>query len=65
MFPADHGVHPAARIEWWYVSGAVQIDAPALRCYSQPQLRVSGSLTRDGIAQPVRGTGWLDHQWSD
>ncbi len=33
--------------------------------YSQPQLAVSGTLTRDGLAQPVRGTAWLDHEWSD
>ena len=33
--------------------------------YSQPQLKVSGSLTRDGVARPVRGTAWLDHEWSD
>ncbi len=33
--------------------------------YSQPQLRVSGTLMRDGVAQPVRGTAWLDHEWSD
>jgi len=33
--------------------------------YSQPQLAVSGTLTRDGVARPVRGTAWLDHEWSD
>jgi predicted secreted hydrolase len=33
--------------------------------YSQPQLAVSGTLTRDGRAQPVHGTAWLDHEWSD
>ena len=33
--------------------------------YSQPQLAVAGTLTRDGVAQPVRGTAWLDHEWSD
>ncbi len=33
--------------------------------YSQPQLKVSGTLTRDGVARPVRGTAWLDHEWSD
>ena len=33
--------------------------------YSQPQLAVSGTLTRDGTALPVRGTAWLDHEWSD
>ncbi len=33
--------------------------------YSQPQLAVAGTLTRDGVAQPVRGTAWLDHEWSN
>ena len=33
--------------------------------YSQPQLAVSGVLTLDGQAQPVRGRAWLDHEWSD
>ncbi|MBP6270629.1 MAG: carotenoid 1,2-hydratase, partial [Rhizobacter sp.] len=33
--------------------------------YSQPQLAVSGSVTRDGKTLPVRGTAWLDHEWSD
>ena len=33
--------------------------------YSQPQLAVSGTLTLDGQAQPVRGRAWLDHEWSD
>ena len=33
--------------------------------YSQPQLAVSGSLTRAGRAQAVRGRAWLDHEWSD
>ena len=33
--------------------------------YSQPQLAVSGTLTLDGQARPVRGRAWLDHEWSD
>ena len=33
--------------------------------YSQPQLAVSGSLTQDGKTRPVRGTAWLDHEWSN
>ena len=39
--------------------------AQASHYYSQPQLAVSGTLTRDGAALPVRGTAWLDHEWSD
>jgi len=33
--------------------------------YSQPQLRVAGSLTLDGRTSSVTGTAWLDHEWSD
>lgn len=32
--------------------------------YSEPQLAVSGALTRDGRSQTVQGTAWLDHEWS-
>ncbi len=33
--------------------------------YSQPQLAVTGTLTRDGRVQPVQGRAWLDHEWSE
>lgn len=32
--------------------------------YSEPQLRVSGTLTRQGKALAVHGSAWLDHEWS-
>ena len=32
--------------------------------YSQPQLRVSGSVTRAGKQVTVQGSAWLDHEWS-
>jgi predicted secreted hydrolase len=32
--------------------------------YSQPVLAVDGTLTRHGRDTPVRGTAWLDHEWS-
>lgn len=32
--------------------------------YSEPQLRVAGTVTRDGKAEQVTGTAWLDHEWS-
>ena len=38
--------------------------ASASYYYSLPQLRVQGMLTRDGKAQSVGGTAWLDHEWS-
>ncbi|WP_439532779.1 lipocalin-like domain-containing protein, partial [Polymorphobacter sp.] len=38
--------------------------AEASHYYTLPQLRVSGTLVRDGRAEPVTGTGWLDREWS-
>jgi predicted secreted hydrolase len=32
--------------------------------YSQPQLRVSGSVMRGGRTDNVTGRAWLDHEWS-
>jgi predicted secreted hydrolase len=28
-FPRDHGAHPEARIEWWYVTGVLRVDGRA------------------------------------
>jgi len=40
-------------------------EEQASHYYSQPQLAVSGTLQLDGRTQPVRGTAWLDHEWSE
>lgn len=32
--------------------------------YSEPQLAVSGSVTRSGQPAQVSGSAWLDHEWS-
>ena len=32
--------------------------------YSLPQLKVQGKVTLAGQARTVRGTAWLDHEWS-
>jgi predicted secreted hydrolase len=32
--------------------------------YSVPQLAVSGTITRRGVASTVSGRAWLDHEWS-
>ena len=40
--------------------------AQASHYYSQPQLAVTATLTPPGQpARPLRGTAWLDHEWSD
>src|SRR5258706_7957144 len=31
--------------------------------YSEPQLAVSGTLTKAGKSTPVKGRAWLDHEW--
>lgn len=36
----------------------------ASRYYSIPQLQVSGTVTRGGKALAVKGTAWLDREWS-
>lgn len=38
--------------------------AQASYYYSEPQLRVTGSVTRAGQAQAITGQAWLDHEWS-
>jgi predicted secreted hydrolase len=32
--------------------------------YSEPQLKVAGTVTRSGKALAVKGSAWLDHEWS-
>ncbi len=32
--------------------------------YSEPQLQVSGQIERAGKPSTVKGTAWLDHEWS-
>ncbi|MDB5855963.1 MAG: hydrolase [Herminiimonas sp.] len=39
-------------------------SAQASYYYSEPQLVVTGSVTRAGVTLPVRGSAWLDHEWS-
>ena len=38
--------------------------AQASYYYSEPQLAATGAVTVAGTAVPVRGTAWLDHEWS-
>ena len=52
------------------VNGFSQKGPPALAApaasyyYSQPHLRVSGSVTRNARNDAVSGEAWLDHEWS-
>jgi predicted secreted hydrolase len=38
--------------------------ASASYYYSEPHLRVSGSIERAGVRESVSGEAWLDHEWS-
>ncbi|MFJ2986649.1 lipocalin-like domain-containing protein [Collimonas sp. NPDC087041] len=40
------------------------LPAQASYYYSEPQLQVSGKLSRAGHEQTVSGNAWLDHEWS-
>lgn len=53
-FPADHGPHPKARIEWWYLTATLQGDDG--RDYG-----VQWTLFRTGLA-PYEAPGWQSPQ---
>lgn len=38
--------------------------AQASYYYSEPQLQVAGTITRNGKPAAVTGSAWLDHEWS-
>ena len=40
------------------------VEAQASYYYSEPQLRVSGTVIRQGKPVTVHGSAWLDHEWS-
>ncbi len=40
-------------------------EAQASYYYSEPHLATRGRLTLQGRAFDIRGTAWLDHEWSD
>ena len=40
------------------------LPAQASYYYSEPQLRVSGTIGRAGREEVVTGSAWLDHEWS-
>jgi predicted secreted hydrolase len=50
VFPRDHGAHPAARIEWWYATGWLDVTA-------SPPLgfQVTFFRSRTGLAESLPG----------
>ena len=52
-------------IAGYSLKGPQHTDPTFSRYYTQPQLAVNGTLTHKGTELPVRGTAWLDHEWSD
>lgn len=53
-FPADHGPHPGFRIEWWYLTAA--LEGPDGRAYG-----AQWTLFRTALA-PGEGAGWSSPQ---
>jgi predicted secreted hydrolase len=46
VFPRDHGAHPDFRTEWWYVTGALDVEGQAETCGFQ----LTFFRTRTGLA---------------
>jgi predicted secreted hydrolase len=53
-FPADHGAHPAYRIEWWYVTA--NLEGPDGTPYG-----IQWTLFRSAL-RPEEGEGWASPQ---
>lgn len=53
-FPADHGAHPAYRIEWWYLTANLTGD-------DGRQYGVQWTLFRSAL-RPEQGEGWTSPQ---
>ncbi len=49
VFPADFGAHPDTRIEWWYVTGALNVDGDMNRA-PQYGFQLTFFRVRTGIA---------------
>ena len=48
VFPRDHGAHPATRVEWWYITGALETeDSNALYGWQITFFRVRTDVARD------------------
>lgn len=54
-FPADHGAHPGARIEWWYLTG--HLHAAGLPVDAPPRwgFQITYFRSRTGLAQTLPG----------
>lgn len=49
-FPADHGAHPAYRIEWWYLTAVLEAE-------DGTPYGIQWTLFRSAL-EPREGTGW-------
>ena len=54
-FPADHGPHPAFRIEWWYVTANL-VDSSGAACGAQ------WTLFRQATKPGAQQQGWANQQ---
>ena len=53
VFPADHGAHPATRIEWWYLTGWLQPESAAAASPRPARRDVAAPPAPDGASALV------------
>ncbi|SER56564.1 Predicted secreted hydrolase [Tranquillimonas rosea] len=60
-FPADHGPHPAFRIEWWYITA--NLEGPEGRAYGVQWTLFRNALAPGGTDAPgwAATQGWMGH----
>lgn len=60
QFPADHGPHPAFKLEWWYYTGNLQTDAGRRFGYQFTVFR--NALAPPDTTQVVSASDWRTEQ---
>jgi predicted secreted hydrolase len=61
-FPADHGVHPDYRTEWWYYTGNLESDDQKHYGFQLTFFRVQTGPTCQGDDWPERPSAWRTNQ---
>ncbi|MEN9416628.1 MAG: hypothetical protein RI988_248 [Pseudomonadota bacterium] len=54
-FPADHGAHAAARLEWWYLTGWLQADSTTPDASGLMGFQITFFRARTGLAETLPG----------
>ena len=63
-FPLDHGAHPAARIEWWYLTGWLQSAGVAVASGYVPTPEFGFQLTFFRSRTGIRSCGCATGKWN-